>query len=64
MARKKTNLLDWLIWISATLVGLGFGWAAAQGSFPVPFVAPGITVFAGWVVFVGSLGAILQKFMK
>lgn len=64
MARKNMKMLDWLVWVSTTLVGLGFGWAAAQGSFPIPFVPAGLTVFAGWVVFIGSIGMVFQKFMK
>ena len=64
MARKKMNLFDWLVWISVTLVGLGFGWAAAQGSFPVPFVPAGLTVLAGWVIFGTTIWAAVLNFMK
>ena len=52
MAKRGNKLLNWLIWIASTFVGLAVGFATIDGTLAVPYVAQSVLQVAGWVVVV------------
>ena len=65
MAKKRTKMLiKWSQWLSMTLVGLGVGFAAVNGTLSIPAVSETIMMVAGWVVVVTTLIGAGNEVMK
>ncbi len=66
MAKKKFNLLGFLMWLVGVLVALAVGFGMIDGTLPVRYIHPSITMVAGWIVvivtIVGVILAILDYF--
>lgn len=68
MGKKVKNLLNFVAWLTGTLVSLAVGFAMIGGSLTIPwFDSIGIgvvTMIAGWVVVLTTLLSIVLAVLK
>lgn len=55
----KATPLGIISWLVGILVSLAVGFGMIYGTLSIPFIAPIVTVIAGWIVVVGAIISVI-----
>ncbi|MEI7718620.1 MAG: hypothetical protein WCI72_02040 [archaeon] len=59
MAKQSFNFSAFIAWIVGVLVSLAVGSGMIQQVLTVPYIAPIITIIAGWIVVIGAIISVI-----
>ncbi len=64
MAKKGGKVLNFVAWLTGVIVSLAVGFGMTGQTLTIPWIAPLITVIAGWVVVVTTLISVVLAILQ